>query len=32
MFSDLQAFLKNPSSAAATAATLEKHAKAAYKK
>jgi alpha-glucoside transport system substrate-binding protein len=32
MFSDLQAFLKNPSSVAATAAKLEKHAKAGYKK
>jgi alpha-glucoside transport system substrate-binding protein len=31
-FADLQAFLKNPSSAAATAAKLEKHAKADYKK
>jgi alpha-glucoside transport system substrate-binding protein len=30
-FADLQAFLKNPSSVAATAAKLEKHAKAAYK-
>jgi hypothetical protein len=32
MFADLQAFLKNPSSVTATAAKLEKHAKAAYKK
>jgi len=32
MFADLQAFLKNPSNAAGTAATLEKHAKAGYKK
>jgi ABC-type glycerol-3-phosphate transport system substrate-binding protein len=31
-FADLQAFLKNPSAVAKTAATLEKHAKAAYKK
>jgi alpha-glucoside transport system substrate-binding protein len=31
-FADLQAFLKNPSSVAATAAKLEKHARAAYKK
>jgi ABC-type glycerol-3-phosphate transport system substrate-binding protein len=30
-FADLQAFLKSPSSVAATAAKLEKHAKAAYK-
>jgi ABC-type glycerol-3-phosphate transport system substrate-binding protein len=31
-FADLQAFLKNPKNVNGTAATLEKHAKAAYKK
>jgi alpha-glucoside transport system substrate-binding protein len=31
-FADLQAFLKNPSNVNGTAARLEKHAKAAYKK
>jgi alpha-glucoside transport system substrate-binding protein len=31
-FADLQAFLKNPKNINGTAATLEKHAKAAYKK